>query len=94
MEVDEVPGSHTDLLEDQSSDPPMPPNADAIAAAAERRLRMQRVEASTSAQGYDAFDEHHEKRQEFRRLVDPGILRPNPRPLALEALEVCHVTSF
>ncbi|KAH9951579.1 hypothetical protein B0H21DRAFT_818030 [Amylocystis lapponica] len=93
MEVDEAPASPAPSssqglpLDPFDSDPPMPPNADAVAAAAERRLRMQRQEAATSPQGYDAFDENHEKRQEFRRLIDPGILRPNPRSLALEALQ-------
>lgn len=69
-----------------------PPSTSEVADAFERRLRQQREEreaqARAQAQAYAAFDEDHARRQEFRRLVDPGILRPNPRPLALEALQV------
>jgi len=65
-----------------------PPRADpnAVAEAVERRLREQQ-QALTESAGYHPFDENHEKRQELRRLIDPGILRPNPRKIALEALD-------
>ena len=74
-------------------DPDMPPpSANQVADAIERRLQREREEreaqARAQAQAYVAFDEDHEQRQAFRRMIDPGILRPNPRPLALEALEV------
>ena len=63
------------------------PDHDAVAAAIERRLQAEREKAAAAAQS-SMFDGKHEKRQEFRRMIDPGILRPNPRPLALEALQV------
>ncbi|KAI0335476.1 hypothetical protein GY45DRAFT_1240298 [Cubamyces sp. BRFM 1775] len=62
------------------------PDHDAVAAAIERRLQAEREKAAAAAQS-SMFDGKHEKRQEFRRMIDPGILRPNPRPLALEALQ-------
>ncbi|KAI0375646.1 hypothetical protein BV20DRAFT_959647 [Pilatotrama ljubarskyi] len=62
------------------------PDHDAVAAAIERRLQAEREKAAASAQS-STFDGKHEKRQEFRRMIDPGILRPNPRPLALESLQ-------
>ncbi|OSD04259.1 hypothetical protein PYCCODRAFT_1433642 [Trametes coccinea BRFM310] len=65
------------------------PDHDAVAAAIERRLQAEREKAAADAAARgSAFDiRNHEKRQEFRRMIDPGILRPNPRPLALEALQ-------
>ncbi|KAI0771636.1 hypothetical protein BD413DRAFT_445850, partial [Trametes elegans] len=62
------------------------PDHDAVAAAIQRRIEAERAQAAAAGQGA-SFDGKHEKRQEFRRLIDPGILRPNPRPLALEALQ-------
>ena len=62
------------------------PQSNAIADAFERRLQEQRQQAHAGT--YSDFDENHEKRQHFRRLIDPGIMRPNARPLALEALQV------
>ena len=64
------------------------PDSNAVAEAFERRLRQQRSQQQEKPSGYVAFDEHHEKRQLFRRMIDPGILRPNARPLALESLRV------
>jgi hypothetical protein len=34
------------------------------------------------------FDANHAKRTEFRRLVDPGIMRPNSKEVALRSLHV------
>lgn len=34
------------------------------------------------------FDANHTKRTEFRRLVDPGIMRPNSKEVALRSLHV------
>ncbi|KAI0698585.1 hypothetical protein BC835DRAFT_1405325 [Cytidiella melzeri] len=59
--------------------------ADAIEA--KIRAREKAEQQATASSSYAAFDEDHEKRQEFRRMIDPGILRPNPRPLAVEALK-------
>lgn len=70
------------------------PSASAVAEAFEKRLRQQREEQQAKAAGsFVAFDEDHETRQEFRRLIDPAILRPNPRPLALESLKVMRTSS-
>ena len=82
----ELSQAHT--LSDQPSI--MPPNPNAVADALERKIREQKHQQleQEKAKGYVAFDEHHEKRQNFRRMIDPGILRPNPRPLALESLQV------
>lgn len=80
------------------SDNPMAPNplsSNTVADALERRIREQREQQQEQAvptTSYAAFDGDHEKRQNFRRMVDPGILRPNARPLALESLKVDHVS--
>ena len=44
---------------------------------------------------YSDFDKDHDRRQEFRRLVDPGITRSNSREVAYEAIKVrsCHLVS-
>ena len=66
------------------------PDHDAVAAAIERRLQAEREKAAAAAgsSSNHNFDNNHEKRQEFRRMIDPGILRPNPRHVALESLQV------
>ncbi|OCH94099.1 hypothetical protein OBBRIDRAFT_789626 [Obba rivulosa] len=66
--------------------PSAPPDRTAVAAAIERRLQRERAEAVET--GQLAFDDNHEKRQQFRRMIDPDILRPNARELALEALAI------
>jgi len=81
----------TDTKESTTTSEPGGPSSSAIAEAIERRLRQrEQTHGTTQANPtiYAPFDEHHEKRQEFRRLVDPNILRPNPRPIALEALNI------
>ncbi|KAL6309529.1 hypothetical protein BKA93DRAFT_757832 [Sparassis latifolia] len=65
----------------------MPPNPEAVAAAVERRIRQERLQSPPAEHPHTSFDHNHEKRQEFRRLIDPGILRPNAREIALEALQ-------
>ncbi|RPD67156.1 hypothetical protein L226DRAFT_529545 [Lentinus tigrinus ALCF2SS1-7] len=67
-------------------EPQARPDHDAVAAAIERRLQAEREQAAAVA-STASFDGNHEKRQEFRRMIDPGILRPNPRHIALESLE-------
>lgn len=58
---------------------------DQLAAAAERRQK----ELSQSAQPSAAqLAEEHDRRQCFRRLIDPGIIRPNPKEQALASLKV------
>ncbi len=77
---------------DASSDNSMSrsPVPNTIAEAFERKLREQRIQAAAAAgpTEYSNFDENHERRQEFRRLIDPGIMRPNPRHIALDSLQV------
>ena len=63
-------------------------------AAMERRnaeiAAAQRAEAATNtAPTFDAFDEDYEKRTEFRRMIEPGIMRPNTREVAMRSLKVC-----
>jgi hypothetical protein len=64
-------------------------------AALQRRLgnsatgsRTQSSNTSDTAQVPQPFDANHAKRIEFRRLVDPGIVRPNSKEVALRALRV------
>lgn len=63
-------------------------SSDALAAAAERRTRL--LPPQTSAAQLAA---EHEKRQAFRRLIDPGILRPNAKEQATASLKVNLCTS-
>lgn len=56
---------------------------DALAAAAELRTRQTATQL-TAAQ----MAAKHEKRQKFRRLLDPGITRPNSKEQALRSLKV------
>ncbi|VDB85372.1 unnamed protein product [Peniophora sp. CBMAI 1063] len=61
-------------------------------AAMERRnaeiLAAQQAEAAANvAPTFDAFDEDYEKRTEFRRMVEPGIMRPNTREVAVRSLK-------
>lgn len=66
-----------------SESPPSGVSSDALAAAAELRT-LQAVPHSTAAQ----LAAEHEKRQKFRRLLDPGITRPNSKEQALRSLKV------
>ncbi|CCM01579.1 uncharacterized protein FIBRA_03639 [Fibroporia radiculosa] len=62
-----------------------------IVAFIERRLQQQREaeQAQASPQQQDTpFGANHERRQEFRRMIDPGILRPNSSELALQSLQI------
>jgi hypothetical protein len=56
--------------------------ADVLAAAAQRRAQDANV--SSEAQSIQEY----ETRQAFRRLVDPGILRPNSKDVATASLKV------
>ena len=56
---------------------------DTLAAAAELRTR-QAIPQLTAAQ----MAAEREKRQKFRRLLDPGITRPNSKDQALSSLKV------
>ena len=65
------------------------PSASQVADALERRIQERKAAEQAAANAsYTPFDEEHDKRQEFRRLIDPAILRPNPKNVALESLKV------
>lgn len=64
-------------------------SADALAAAAERRTR-EATPLLTAAQ----LAAEHERRQKFRRLIDPGITRPNSKERAFSSLKVQHTYCF
>ena len=66
-------------------------------AALERRLSPPHSHAQAAAatpQDPQPFDDNHAKRNEFRRLVDPGIVRPNSKDVALRSLRVNLKSSF
>ncbi|RDB22703.1 hypothetical protein Hypma_010143 [Hypsizygus marmoreus] len=67
-----------------STSPPHTPNisADALAAAAERRTSQLPPQPSAAQLAVE-----HERRQSFRRLIDPGILRPNSKEQASASLK-------
>lgn len=56
--------------------------ADLLAAAAQRRAE------TTGAPPEVINIQEHELRQAFRRLIDPGILRPNSKEVAMASLKV------
>jgi hypothetical protein len=64
-------------------------------AALERRLNRSTTNppdtlprSPDTAEDPQPFDANHAKRIEFRRLVDPGILRPNSKEVALRSMRV------
>ncbi|KAJ7682770.1 hypothetical protein DFH06DRAFT_1464410 [Mycena polygramma] len=60
------------------------------AAAAERRLQQHQGPSASELQFSGA---EHDLRQKFRRLIDPGILRPNAKDQALASLKTLLVIS-
>ena len=56
-----------------------------LALAAERRTDAQQ---ETKAEELKRLAHEHDVKQAFRRLIDPGIMRPNNRDHAFEALKV------
>ncbi|KAI0939951.1 hypothetical protein AcV5_001189 [Taiwanofungus camphoratus] len=88
MEIEDIllASTHPQELHTTVGPGTMPPNRTAVAAAAEERLRQQSLGSSVATQ-YVNFDNNHEKRQEFRRMIHTTILRDNSRKLALEALQ-------
>jgi hypothetical protein len=85
-------------LDVQQDDYPQQPSAvsdsarQARLAALERRLNGESTQSSSSGaatlQDPQPFDANHAKRIEFRRLADPGIIRPNSKEVALRSLRV------
>ncbi|KAJ4001149.1 hypothetical protein F5050DRAFT_1708523 [Lentinula boryana] len=62
------------------------PSPNRFAEAVERRLSLQHSQGPSPAE----LAAEHAKRQKFRRLIDPGILRPNPEPQAVESMKILH----
>jgi len=58
----------------------------ALAAAAERRVCETAPQKSTAQ-----IASEYEKRQKFRRMIDPGIIRPNAEAQAQRSLKVVSV---
>jgi len=69
-----------------SSPPRIPISPEALAAAAERRTRQATPQLTASQLAVQ-----HERRQRFRRLIDPGITRPNPKDRAMSSLKVPEI---
>ena len=66
-------------------------------AALERRLMGESAESTSDAATLhdpQPFGADHAKRIEFRRLVDPGIMRPNSREVAFRSIRVNPKSSF
>jgi hypothetical protein len=80
-----LPPSSPTTPANPSSPPRIAPDAESIAAAAQRRMQeLNATPAKTAAQ----LAREHEARQEFRRLIDPGIMRANSREKAMESLKI------
>ncbi|KAG6378949.1 hypothetical protein JVT61DRAFT_13235 [Boletus reticuloceps] len=58
------------------------PTAQLLAEAAARR----HAGADAGVSGAQLMEEH-EKRQNLRRMIDPGIFRPNSRQVAMDSLK-------
>jgi hypothetical protein len=61
-------------------------NLSAAADAAARRAKQPLGKAPNEK---EQFEQERETRQNFRRLIDPGIIRPNSKEVATVALQVC-----
>ncbi|KLO15695.1 hypothetical protein SCHPADRAFT_995694 [Schizopora paradoxa] len=68
-----------------------PPSREAFIAAAEARSAL--LQAENAKKSAKQLAAEHEVKQAFRRLIDPGIMRPNSRETALEALKTLHLLS-
>jgi hypothetical protein len=66
-----------------SSETSSPPDPEFLAAAAQRRNVTTRQALSNSE-----LLRQHEQRQKFRRLIDPGISRPNSQAAAMASLKI------
>jgi hypothetical protein len=61
------------------------PHDSLIAEAAARRIQELTPQALVPPA---QLIKEHERRQKFRRLIDPGIIRPNPKDQAISSLNV------
>ncbi|SRR6266436_10071887 len=78
---------------DAQDDNPEKPSAISDSARQERLAALERRQNRSSTEPHNniepqPFDANHAKRIEFRRLVDPGIMRPNSKEVALRSLRV------
>jgi hypothetical protein len=67
------------------------PDRNSILRAAESRHSHKPTRTTTrisTAYEYEDFEDNHDLRAEFRRLINPGIMRNNSREVGLEALRV------
>lgn len=64
-----------------------PPTAEMLAEATARRL------ANAEASPDSLLAQEHEKRQMFRRMIDPGIFRPNSKEVAMDSLKASSGSS-
>ena len=64
---------------------------DSIAEAAARRMQELTPQASPAPA---QLIKEHEQRQKFRRLIDPGIIRPNSKDRAMSSLNVLATSSW
>ncbi|THH28943.1 hypothetical protein EUX98_g5238 [Antrodiella citrinella] len=62
-------------------------NASLHAAAAERRL-VHPSQPHLKKASYTAFDENHQTRTKFRRIINEDILRHNSRDISMKSLEI------
>jgi hypothetical protein len=67
-----------------SSETSSPPDPEFLAAAAQRR----NVTTGQSIPSAELLRQH-DQRQKFRRLINPGISRPNSQEAAMASLKVC-----
>ena len=93
------PTSHLSPLEVQDGSPQRSAVSDSARqerlVALQRRLSPPRSDAQAATQQEpQPFDANHDKRIEFRRLADPGIMRPNSKEVALRSLRVNLKSSF
>ncbi|KAF9055324.1 hypothetical protein BDZ89DRAFT_15394 [Hymenopellis radicata] len=72
--------SHGETLGESPSTSYISP--DTLAEAVERRTRSLPPQKSAAQLAAE-----HERRQTFRRMIDPGIMRPNPKDQALASLK-------
>lgn len=73
----------TEMSSLPSGSPPGRVSNDALATAAELRTHQAAPQLTAAQKAVE-----YEKRQKFRRLLDPGITRPNSKEQALNSLRV------
>ncbi|KAI0053537.1 hypothetical protein FA95DRAFT_1552024 [Auriscalpium vulgare] len=88
-EVQQLPGTLATSPPASPTRSPSPGTArQARLAALERRIAASAASEPVAGDdsSYQPFDEHYAMRIEFRRLVEPGIMRPNSKEVAMSSL--------